>query len=139
MDIVGNRTLYSIFRSHASDQPDRLWLTYESSEEKLSRWTFSEFLDTVHQAICLLQDLGIGAGDVINLHLTNHPAIPQVILAASYIGAIALPTSPSCSTEELRYFLEHSKSKLVITQRKYLGSVEAAAKETCSILLLQDG
>ena len=139
VDIVGNRTLYSIFRSHAGEQPDRVWLTYESSDEKLSQWTFSVFLATVHQAVYLLQDLGIGAGDVINLHLTNHPAIPQVILAASYIGAIALPTSPSCSTEELRYFLEHSEAKLVITQTKYLGSVEAAAKETCSILLLQDG
>jgi crotonobetaine/carnitine-CoA ligase len=139
VDIVGNRTLYSIFRSHAGEQPDRLWLSYESSDEKLSQWTFSEFLDTVHQAVNLLRDLGIGAGDVVDLHLTNHPAFVQVILAASYLGAIALPTSPSCSTEELRYFLEHSEVKLVITQAKYLASVEAVAKATCSILLLQDG
>jgi crotonobetaine/carnitine-CoA ligase len=139
VDIVGNRTLYSIFRSHAGEQPDRLWLSYESSDEKLSQWTFSEFLDTVHQAVNLLQDLGIGAGDVVDLHLANHPAFPQVILAASYLGAIALPTSPSCTTEELRYFLEHSEAKLVITQAKYLGIVEAIAKETCPMLLLQDG
>lgn len=139
VDIVGNRTLYSVFRSHAGEQPDRLWLTYESSEQQRPQWTFSEFLDTVHQAVNLLRDRGIGAGDVVNLHLTNHPAIPQVILAASHIGAIALPTSPSCSTEELRYFLEHSEAKLVITQTKYLGSVEAVAKQTRSILLLRDG
>jgi carnitine-CoA ligase len=139
VDIVGNRTLYSIFRSHAREQPNRLWLTYESSQGERWQWTFSEFQDTVHQAVNLLQNLGIGAGDVVNLHLTNHPAFPQVILAASYLGAIALPTSPSCSTEELRYFLDHSEAKLVITQEKYLGSVEAVAKETCSILLLQDG
>ena len=139
MDIVGNRTLYSIFRSHAGKQPDRLWLTYESSEEKQSQWTFSEFLETVHGAANLLRNLGIGAGDVVNLHLTNHPAFPQVILAASYIGAIALPTSPSCSPEELGYFLEHSEAKMVITETKYLGSVEAVAKKTCSILLLRDG
>ena len=139
MDIVGNRTLYSIFRSHACEQPDRLWLSYESSDEKRSQWTFSEFLETVHQAVNLLQNLGIAAGDIVNLHLTNHPAFPQVIFAASYLGAIALPTSPSCSTEELRYFLEHSEAKLVITQAKYLASVEAVAKEACSILLLEDG
>jgi len=139
VDIVGNRTLYSIFCSHAGEQPDRLWLTYDSADEQLSQWTFSEFLDTVHQTVNLLLDLGIGDGDVVNLHLTNHPAFPQVILAASYIGAIALPTSPSCSTEELRYFLEHSEAKLVITQQQYLASVEAVTNKTCSILLLQDG
>ena len=139
MDIVGNRTLYSIFRSHAGEQPDRLWLSYESSDETRPQWSFSGFLETVHKAVNLLQALGIGTGDVVNLHLTNHPAFPQVILAASYLGAIVLPTSPSCSTEELRYFLQHSDAKLVITQAKYLASVEAVAKETCSILLLQDG
>jgi crotonobetaine/carnitine-CoA ligase len=139
VDIVGNRTLYSIFRAHAGTQPDRLWLSYEATDESVSQWTFSEFLDSVHQAVGLLQDLGVGTGDVIDLHLTNHPAFPQVILAASYLGAIALPTSPSCSTEELRYFLEHSEAKLVITQAQHLASVEAVAKETCSILLLRDG
>lgn len=139
MDIVGSRTLYSIFRAHADKQPDRLWLTYDSSDDKLSQWTFLEFLDTVHQAVNLLQNLGIGAGDVVNLHLANHPTFPQVILATSYLGAIVLPTSPSCSAEELRYFLEHSEAKLVITQKKHLDCVEAVAKETHTILLVRDG
>ncbi len=123
MDIVGNRTLYSIFRSYAAQQPDRLWLTFESSDENLTRWTFAEFLNTVHQAANLLRKLGIRAGDVVNLHLSNHPAYPQVILAASYLGAVVLPTSPSCSRDELRYFQEHSETKLVIMQEKY--------RETC--------
>jgi carnitine-CoA ligase len=140
VDIVGNRTLYSIFRSYAAQQPDRLWLTFESADEKLISWTFAEFLNTVHQAANFLRKMGIGAGDVVNLHLTNHPVYPQVILAASYLGAIVLPTSPSCSSEELRYFLEHSETKLVITQEKYLDTVEAVTKDRGrAIVLIADG
>jgi len=138
MDIVGNRTLYSVFRSHTLDQPNRRWLTFESPDGKVSRWTFAEFLETVHRAVNLLRNFGIGTGDVVSLHLANHPAYPQVILAASYIGAIVLPTIPSSSAEELRYFLEHSEAKLVIAEVKYLQKVEAASKNRrCSTLLVQ--
>lgn len=136
MDIVGNRTLYSIFRSHADQQPDRIWLTYESPDGQVARWTFSDFLDTVHQAANLLAGLGVGSGDVVNLHLGNHPAYPQVILAASYLGAIVLPTSPSCTVEELRYFLEHSETKLIITEHHLLPQVESAARDRRGQVLL---
>jgi carnitine-CoA ligase len=138
MDVVGNRTLYSIFRAHAAEQPNRRWLTYESPGGEVSHWTFAQFLETVHQAVNLLQGFGVGAGDVVSLHLANHPAYLQVILAASYNGAIVLPTIPSSSAEELRYFLEHSETKLVIAEAKYLAKVEAASKNSqCSILLVQ--
>jgi crotonobetaine/carnitine-CoA ligase len=139
VDIAGDRTLYSIFCSSAATQPDRLWLIYESSHENLTRWTFAEFLDTIHQAAHLLRQLGISTGDVVNLHLTNHPAYPQVILAASCLGATVLPTSPSCTEDELRYFLEHSGTKLVITQEKYLDTVEAVTKGSRAIVLIEDG
>lgn len=128
MDIVGQRTLYSIFRSNADQQPDRIWLTYEGPDGRVTRWTFSDFLDTVHQAANLLTGLGIGSGDVVNLHLGNHPAYPQVILAASHLGAIVLPTSPSCTVEELRYFLDHSETKLIITEQDLLAQVKSAVR-----------
>src|SRR5690348_2080031 len=138
MDIVGNRTLYSVFLSHAKEQPNRHWLMYESPSGKISRWTFAEFLETVHQAVNLLRSFGVGTGDVVSLHLANHPVYPQLILAASFLGVIVLPTNPSSSVGELRYFLEHSEAKLVITEPKYLAKVEAASKDRgCSILLVQ--
>jgi crotonobetaine/carnitine-CoA ligase len=140
VDIIGNRTLYSIFRAYADAQPDRNWLTYESADGILSHWTYAEFLRAVHKAANFLAKFGIGAGDVINLHLANHPAYPQVILAASYLGATVLPTSPSCTPEELRYFLEHSETKLVITAESYLDSLEAIGRQAnFSIVLIEDG
>lgn len=140
MDIVGNRTLYSIFHSHAVRQPDRVWLAYEAPDGGVTRWTFSEFLASVHQAANLLANLDIGTGDVVNLHLANHPAYPQLILAASYLGAVILPTSPACTAEEHRYFLEHSDARSIITDQSHLTTVQETAKErNCTILLIDDG
>ena len=140
MDIVGRRTLYSIFRDYAAAQPGRNWLTYESADGRLAHWTFSEFLNTVHQAANFLTKFGIGAGDVVTLHLANHPAYPQVILAASCLGATVLPTSPSCTPEELRYFLEHSETKIVITEEGRLESLKTIGRQSNrEIVLIEQG
>jgi crotonobetaine/carnitine-CoA ligase len=140
VDIAGNRTLYSVFRSYTQIQPDRPWLKYESPGEQVFEWTYGEFLDQVHQAANFLRESGIRTGDVISLHLSNHPAYPQLILAASYLGAIVLPTSPSSTAEELHYFLEHSEAKLLLTHEPHLPVAKAAtAKRPCAVVLVRDG
>jgi carnitine-CoA ligase len=140
VDIVGHRTLYSIFHSYAQTQPDRLWLTYESPTKQVAQWSYGTFLNEIHQTANFLGTLGIGTGAVINLHLANHPAYPLVILAASYLGAIVLPTSASCTGEELRYFLEHSEAKLVITHEQQIPVLNMATQNrSCPIVLLEDG
>lgn len=140
MDIAGDRTLYSIFRCYAELQPDHPWLTYESATGQVSEWTYAKFLEQIHQAANLLRQIGIRNGDVVNLHLANHPAYPQLILAASCLGAIVLPTSPSCTAEELHYFLQHSEAKLVITHESHLPiAVAATKKRSCTIVLVRDG
>ena len=88
------------------------------------RWTWREFLDTVDQAANLLRSMGIRAGDVVNVHLTNHPACPQLVLAASRIGAIVVPTNPKSTYDELRYLIEHSGSRVIFTERSSLPSVQ---------------
>jgi carnitine-CoA ligase len=140
VDIAGNRTLYSIFRSYAQIQPDRPWLTYESPAEQVLEWTYGRFLEEIHRAANFLRVFGARTGDVINIHLANHPAYPQLILAASYLGAIVLPTSPSCTAEELHYFLEHSETKLVLTHESHLPIVQPATQKlSCAIALVRDG
>jgi crotonobetaine/carnitine-CoA ligase len=140
VDIAGDRTLYSIFRSYTEIQPDHPWLIYESTTGQTFEWTYAKFLDQIHQAANLLRQIGIRNGDVINLHLANHPAHPQLILAASHLGAIVLPTSPSCTAEELHYFLQHSETKLVVTHESHLPPVLAATRQqACAVVLVRDG
>src|SRR5262249_13530597 len=74
--------------------------------------------------------LGIGPGDVVNLHLSNHPAYPQVVLACSYLGAIAMPTNPVSTADELGYLVAHSDSKVIFTEAACLDVARRVAKET---------
>ena len=116
MDIAGTHTLYSVFVAYARQHPSREWLVYERDDGKVFRWTYERFLETVHQAANLLRSLGIGPGDVFNLHLSNHPAYPQLILTASNIGATAMPSNPVATTDELGYLLEHSEANVIFTE-----------------------
>jgi crotonobetaine/carnitine-CoA ligase len=71
---------------------------------------------------------------VFNLHLSNHPAYPQLILAASCLGAIAMPTNPVSSADELRYLLEHSESKVIFTEASCLKIVQQVAERRPAVL-----
>lgn len=140
MDIAGNRTLYSVFASYAEIQPEKEWLIYERDDQAVFRWTYREFLESVHRAANLLRALGIRAGDAFNLHLGNHPAYPQLILAASYLGAVAMPTNPAATVDELGYQIEHSESRLIFTEARGLETARAVAARTgIRQVLLCDG
>ena len=123
MDIADSRTLYSVFSNRAAQDPSKLWISYQRADGEEFHWTYSEFLDSVHQAAHLLSSFNVGLNDVFTLHLANHPAYPQLILAASYLGATAMPSNPASSVDELAYLIKHAESKLIFTEN---GGLEAA-------------
>ncbi len=127
LGIVGNRTLYSIFLSQANQHPEREWLVYERADGQVERYTYGAFLQRVHQAARLLANLGVTSGSVFNLHLSNQVAHPELMLAASCIGAIAMPSNPASSADELQYLLDHSESKVIFTEASALATVEKVA------------
>jgi crotonobetaine/carnitine-CoA ligase len=141
MDIAGNRTLCSVFAAYAAQQPAREWLVFERGDGHIFRWTYAEFLDSVHQAANRLRGLEIGAGDVFNLHLSNHPAYPQLILAASYLGAVAMPTNPVSTVDELAYLVGHSQSQVIFTEAGCLDVVRqvVAGLSVRQVVLCQTG
>ncbi|HEX5414587.1 MAG TPA: AMP-binding protein, partial [Chloroflexota bacterium] len=129
MDVIGNRTLYDVLANRAGYEPGREWLIFERADGRVERWTCGEFLAGVHRAANLLASLGIGPGDAFNLHLGNHPAYPQLILAASYLGAVAVPTNPVSTLDELGYLVGHSESKLIFTQASCFSTASRVARE----------
>ncbi|MBC7813135.1 MAG: AMP-binding protein [Burkholderiales bacterium] len=136
VDIAGNRTLYGVFAEYAELQPQRKWLIFERPDGQVCRWTYAEFLSSIHQAANLLHSLGIAEGDVFNIHMPNHPAYPQLILAASLIGAIAMPSNPASTYAELRYLIEHSGAKVMFTDSDSWETAQKVANHTNVDLLV---
>lgn len=65
-----------------------------------------------------LKELGINKGDRVLIYLNNSPEYLFSFLALWRIGAVAVPTNRIYTIPELKYYLEDSGSKLIITDKE---------------------
>lgn len=82
---------------------------------------------------------GIKKGDVVATVLSNIPEIPEIINGVNRTGAIYLPIVFMFTPPEIRYIIEDSACKIVITEDKLLPKVlEASAglKSGLTIILI---
>ncbi len=61
-----------------------------------------------------LAERGVRPGDVVGLLAYNCPEFLQVIFAANYLGAIAMPINWRLAAAEVRYILEHSEASALV-------------------------
>ena len=93
-------------QSHA-DRPALLFAGHEISYAQLD-----EMASRLGGA---LGSQGIGAGDVVGLHMPNVPQYVAALVALSKIGAIGSGVSPLLAPPELAYQLRDSGAKAVLT------------------------
>lgn len=77
--------------------------------------SYREFDDQVNRACHYLDTLGLGQGDVYNLHLPNCPAFMILWFAGVRLGAVMMPTNVLGSKAEMLYLLAHSGSVISFT------------------------
>jgi long-chain acyl-CoA synthetase len=73
-----------------------------------------------------LKKLGLKKGDIVSVVLTNVPEIPQTINGIVRTGGIFLPIIFALTAPEIRYIIEHSESKYVITEKRLLPKIREA-------------
>jgi acyl-CoA synthetase (AMP-forming)/AMP-acid ligase II len=84
----------------------------------------AELLSRVCAAASHLEDLGISAGDVVALKLTNRVEFIVLLFAAWRIGTTVTPVNPSLTASEVARQLDDSGSTLMVVEH---GSVELDA------------
>lgn len=120
MDTVGRRTLREVLEFRAGTSPDEIFVIFDDIGGDTASYTWAQFDRAVNRAANALAALGIGQGDKINLHLSNCMEFMFLWFAAAKIGAVIMPTNVAASADELEYLVEHSESRLIVTQPDYL-------------------
>lgn len=77
--------------------------------------SYKQFLRRVEQSAKGLMALGITDGDRVTICMPNMPQALECFYALNRLGAVANMAHPLCAPEELRFYLENSGSKLVLT------------------------
>ena len=133
MDIVGSRTLSGIFSEFAAYHPDKTLLIFEDLDGHCRQWSFAQFEARVNQTARWLLKMGLKRGEAFAFHAPNSPAFVMLAIAASRVGAIMVPTDYRATTNELTYIVDHSESKLIITEPEQLEIAEAVASATSAV------
>ena len=80
--------------------------------------SYLELYKKVKKYASFLEELGVNKGDTICVHTASSPETIAFIFALYNIGAIYVPVDPSQPLERVRYILEDSNSKFILTQNK---------------------
>jgi len=103
-------------------------------------YTFGELTELSSRLANALRGLGVTRGDRLAIVLPQRVETGMAHLATYKLGAIAVPLSPLFGPEALRYRLEDSGSRVVVTDQRRLASVLEAVSDIpdVDVLLVDD-
>ncbi|WP_423802542.1 AMP-binding protein [Neobacillus sp. SAB-20_R2A] len=119
-DIIGNRTIPKLLEEMTALFPKKTFIVFEDKDEQTLSHTYEEFSSRVRRLASALHAYGIRKGDKVLLHLPNNMDFMISWFAITSIGAVMVPTNILSTADEIAYLLEHSETRLVITEDEYV-------------------
>lgn len=104
-----NKTIYEYLTSCVGEDLDYIALNYFGR-----RISYNEFFDKINQASRALLNMGVKPKDVVTICMPNTPEAVITFYAINKIGAIADMIHPLSAAEEIKYYLQESKSKVLL-------------------------
>lgn len=110
------KNLYECLLNSSSKFPKKTALV-----DAKKRISYTEFLSLTDRASCMFWHLGIRKGDRVAIVLRNSFEFVISYFALAKLGAVNVPVNFMLSKEEeIRYILENSRVKGIITQNEFL-------------------
>jgi long-subunit acyl-CoA synthetase (AMP-forming) len=123
-------TLCGAFQRTVAAVPEQDALRTQGSPGAIS---WGEYGRRVRDLAGGLAAAGVGAGDVVALMARNRPEHLLVDAAAMHLGATPFSVYVTCPVDEVRWLLEQSGAKLVVTEPAFAGLVLEAASGLPSV------
>ena len=131
--------LFKLFKKKDADKP---WLDYYSREERSIKFTnksiydymvdevgndkdfialnyfdnrisYNDFFKYINTCARSLREFGVKKGDIVTICMPNTPEAIYVVYACNKIGAVADIIHPLSSPENVKYYLNESKSRFL--------------------------
>jgi amino acid adenylation domain-containing protein len=128
-DYPADKTLAELFEEQVERTPDHIAVVCEG--KCLSYRELNERANRV--ARYLAREHGIGPDSLVALCLDRSELMPEAILGVLKAGGAYVPISPEYPDERIRYLLEDTKTKAVLTNEIYGERIRALAKSDVGI------
>ena len=103
-----DKSIYNFMKDNVGDDLDYIALNYFDN-----RITYYDFLKSIDVCARGLREYGIKKGDIVTICLPNMPEAIYIFYACNKIGAVADIIHPLSSAEEVKIYLEESKSRFL--------------------------
>lgn len=124
---------HDILTIAAAIVPDRAAVTFDDRQT-----TFEELAARANRLANALAERGVAAGDRVAVVNVNTPQHIELYFAAARLDAIYVPLNFRDRAEELRFPLEHTAPKLIMTGARYVPLI-CELNPTSDTLIVVDG
>ncbi|MBF0103066.1 MAG: amino acid adenylation domain-containing protein, partial [Desulfobacterales bacterium] len=130
-----SETLVSLFEKQVEKTPDTLALIFRDIQ-----LTYSELNKRANQAAHILKhNFGIQEDDPVGIMVERSEFMVIGIYSILKAGGAYMPIHPEYPDERIRYMIEDSKCKLVLTEKKWLYRVSSIEYSSLDIGSIQEG
>ncbi|MHA2281758.1 MAG: class I adenylate-forming enzyme family protein [Promethearchaeota archaeon] len=116
--------LRELVENQAKEYKDKTFLFWEDS--KIS---YSQLNELSNKVANFLYELGIRKGDKVSVYLPNMPEFVYLYLGIPKIGAVTGPVNALFKTREVKFVVEHSEAKVIVTIPKFMDIVNEIRNE----------
>ena len=103
-----NRSIYNYLINEVGEDKDYIALNYFEN-----RISYNEMFDKIDICARALRSYGVKEGDIVTICLPNMPEALYAFYACNKIGAIADMVHPLSSPEQIKFYLNESKSRFL--------------------------
>ncbi len=118
-------TMFGAVKMAADAFPEDIALEFQNKT-----YTYSEFINRVERASVAFKLYGITEGDTVTICMPNTPQAVICLYALNRIGAIANMVHPLSSQKNVTFYLDFSKSKMILTLDMFYEKVKNAVAES---------
>lgn len=86
--------------------------------------TWTEYVDRISRAACVLTSLGIDAGDRFGIISHNSFRQSEIVNAGYWLGAVPVPVNYRLAPPEIRYILDDAACKLLVLEDRFIQLLE---------------
>jgi len=91
--------------------------------------SYSQLNDLTNKVANLLYNLGIRKGDKVSVYLPNMPEYVYLYLGIPKIGAVTGPVNALFKAREVKFVVNHSEAKIIVTIPKFIEIINEIKKE----------
>ncbi|MCP5106995.1 MAG: AMP-binding protein, partial [bacterium] len=131
-----DRTIQQLFAEQADKTPHAVSLVHMTNRSYMTHMTYARLNEESNRLAHLLIERGVASETIVGIMVEHSIEMPVGIIAILKAGGAYLPINPKNPAKRIKYMLDDSGAGLLLTQKRFTGSLEIPAE--LDVMVLED-